>query len=259
MRDSGWALITGASSGIGEQFARALALRKQNLLLVARSQDKLEALARELRQSSGIQVESWPFDLSREGAGRRLAHQTLDRGFPVGLLINNAGFGARGEFWKLSLARQMQMIRLHLEALIELSHDLLPGMIEKRAGGIINVSSITGFQPIPYVAVYAATKGFMTSFSLALEEEARPYGVRVVTLCPGGTRTNFVVEGSATGRGRFPGSGMTPEEVVRQALAKLDAGGGLVVPGMGNRIAVFVERWVPRAWVPWAAGKLARP
>lgn len=255
----GWALVTGASSGIGEQFARALARRKQNLILTARSRGKLEALARELQQTYDIQAEPLPCDLSVEGAGGFLARSVLEGGREISLLINNAGFGARGEFWVLPLERQMEMIRLHLAALIELSHYFLPSMIGRRGAGIINVSSMTGFQPIPYVAVYAATKNFITSFSLALTEELRPYGVRVVTLCPGGTRTNFVIEGSRAGRGRFPGSGMAAKEVVAQALAKLDSGGGLVVPGFANQIGVFIERFVPRPCVPWAVAKMSRP
>jgi short-subunit dehydrogenase len=255
----GWALVTGASSGIGEQFARALARRKQNLILVARSQEKLETLARVLPQAFGVQAEAFPCDLSSAGAGDRLARSVLERGRQISLLVNNAGFGARGEFWKLPLERQMDMIRLHLAALIELSHHFLPGMVERREGGIINVSSMTGFQPIPYVALYAATKASMTSFSMALAEELRPYGVRVVTLCPGGTRTNFVIEGSRAGRGRFPVSSMAPEEVVAQALARLDEGGGMVVPGWFNRLGIFIERFVPRPWVPWAVAKMSRP
>ncbi len=259
MSASDWALVTGASSGIGEQFAHALARRKQNLILVARSQDKLASLARELETAWGVQAEVFPCDLSVEGAGSALAKSVLERQGGVSLLVNNAGFGARGEFWKLSGERQRQMIKLHLASLVELTHHLLPGMIERRAGGIVQVSSITGFQPIPYVAVYSATKAFITHFSLALAEEARPFGVRVVTLCPGGTRTNFVIEGSRTGRGRFPAASMAPEAVVAEALAKLDAGGGMVIPGWANKMSVWIERLVPRAWVPWAVAKMSRP
>jgi short-subunit dehydrogenase len=149
MNTSGWALVTGASSGIGEQFARALADRNQNLILAARSQNKLEALVGELQRACGIEAESFPCDLSSEGADEHLAQSVIERGRQVSLLINNAGFGARWEPWKLSLERQTQMIRLHLAALLELSHYFLPGMIEKCHGGIINVSSMTGFQPIP--------------------------------------------------------------------------------------------------------------
>jgi uncharacterized protein len=259
MTPAAYAVVTGASSGIGECFARALAQRKQNLFLIARSGEKLQELARELRQSAGVAAEPFACDLSQPGAAARVVGELRRREIETCLLVNNAGFGARGEFWNLPLDRQSEMIRLHLDALVELTHPLLASMIEKRRGGIINVSSMTSFQPIPYAAVYAATKAFMTSFSMGLAEEARRYGVPVVTLCPGGTRTHFVTVGSAHGRGRFPGSPQPPEEVVQEALDRLDAGGGLVVPRFGNKLSVFTERFVPRALVPWAVAKMSRP
>ena len=149
-----YALVTGASMGLGKFFARALAARKQNLVLVARSKDKLEALASELATSHAILAEPLEFDLAAPGAGQRLAHQLRDLELPINLLVNNAGFGLRGEFWKLSLERQLRMINLHNSAVVELAFSLLPSMIEEGSGGIINVSSLAGFQPIPYAALY---------------------------------------------------------------------------------------------------------
>ncbi|HEV2232522.1 MAG TPA: SDR family oxidoreductase [Terriglobia bacterium] len=251
-----FALVTGASSGIGECFARALAARKQNLILVARSKDKLTALASELRASHGIAAEPVDFDLSVPGAAASLAALLYERKLRVDLLINNAGFGARGKFHELPLDRQSEMLRLNIVALVELTHHLLPGIIERR-GGIINVSSTASFQPVAYTTVYGATKAFVTSFSVGLAEELKLYGVKVVTLCPGGTRTNFG-KASQYGMTRLPGGEQTPEEVVRVALEKLDRGGGMVVPGFKNKAGVFVQRFVPRSWAVKVAARLFR-
>lgn len=253
-----YALITGASSGIGECFARALGARGRNLVLVARSKPKLEALAAELRISYKVQVESLSYDLSLAGAATSLAEALRERRLEVGLLVNNAGFGARGEFWKLPLERQSEMLRLNVHALVDLTHLLLPSMVEQRCGGIINVSSTASFQPVPYTTVYAATKAFVSSFSAGLAEELRPYGVVVVTLCPGGTSTNFF-EASRYGTRSFPGGLQAPEEVVEAGLAALDRGGGLVVPRLMNKASVFVQRLVPRSWVARFSARLFRP
>jgi len=259
MSQPSYALVTGASSGIGECFARALAARKRNVALVARSTEKLRALAAELQSAHSILAEPLSMDLSEPGAGIRLADLVGEHGFAIDLLINNAGFGARGEFWKLSFERQSAMMRLQIETLVELTYRLLPPMIAQRRGGLINVSSMTGFQPIPYTIVYSATKAFMTSFSMGLREELRPYGVAVVTVCPGGTRTNFVTEGAQHGRHRFPGGRQPPEEVVAEALKQLELGGGLVVPRFVNKASVFWQRFVPRSLVPKILAKMSRP
>ncbi|HEX5411354.1 MAG TPA: SDR family oxidoreductase [Terriglobia bacterium] len=244
-----YSLITGASSGIGECFGRELAARGKNLLLVARSKNKLETLADELRSAHSILAEPLAMDLGEPGAGERLARQVGDRSIAIDLLINNAGFGARGRFWELPLDQQLSLMRLQIETMMELIFHLLPGMIERRSGGIINVSSMTGFQPIPYATTYAATKAFMNSFSMGLREELKPYGVAVVTLCPGGTRTNFVNIGAREGRHRFPGGPQPPEEVVIGALDKLERGGGLVVPRFVNKAGIFAQRFLPRETV----------
>jgi short-subunit dehydrogenase len=254
-----YSLITGASSGIGECFARQLAARGRNVLLVARSKDKLEALAAELVATHRILAEPLAMDLSEPGAGERLARLVAERGFGVDLLINNAGFGARGIFWSLPLDKQSAMVRLQIEALLELTFNLLPGMVERRHGGIINVSSMTGFQPIPYATVYAATKAFMNSFSMALREELRPYNVAVVTLCPGGTRTNFVNIGARQGRHKFPGGPQPPEEVANEGLEQLQRGGGLVVPRFVNKFSVFSQRLLPRGTVAKLLARMSKP
>jgi len=257
MPEPSYALITGASSGIGEQFARALARRRRDLVLVARSKPKLDALAAEFRSSHGIRAEAIELDLSLPGAAFHLNERLRAHGLEIDLLVNNAGFGARGKFWELSQEREAQMLRLNIEALVELTHLLLPRMVGERRGAIINVSSTASFQPAPYIAVYAATKAFVTSFSEALAEELRPYGVIVVTLCPGGTSTNFF-EASQYGTRNFPGGLQAPAEVVETALKALERGGGLVIPRLLNKATVFLERFVPRSWTIKAAARIFR-
>jgi uncharacterized protein len=258
MSPRGSSLITGASSGIGEAFARALAARGSNLILVARSKDKLQRLAGELSTRHGVEAVPLPFDLSEPQAARKLAETLRAQRLDVEMLINNAGFGGRGEFWNLPLDRQAEMFRLNAEAVVDLTHALLPPMIERRFGGVIYVSSITGFQPIPYAGLYAATKAFVTSFSMALSEELRPYGIRVVTLCPGGTRTSFYEIGER-GKASFPGNAQAPAEVVRAALNGLDRGGGMVVPRFSNKLTVSVQRLLPRTLVPRIIARMSRP
>ncbi len=258
MSQAEYALITGASSGIGEAFARALAARGKNLILVARSTEKLERMARELSARHAIAALPLPADLSVPGAASEIAGTIEARGLQVDLLVNNAGFGGRGEFSKLPLDRQVEMIRLNVQAVMELTHLLLPAMVARRAGGLINVSSVTGFQPIPYAAAYAATKAFVTNFSLGLAEELRPHRIAVVTLAPGGTKTHFVEIGERS-RAKFPGKPQSPEEVVRLALGKLDSGGGLVVPRRSNRGLLFAQRLLPRTLVPRLIARGSRP
>ncbi len=252
---SPYALVTGASSGIGECFARRLAARQQNLILVARSKEKLATLAKELNSAHGIVAQPIDFDLGVPGAAVRLAGLLRERQLPVNLLVNNAGFGARGRFHQLPLERQSEMIRLNILALIELTYHLLPAMVEARRGGIINVSSTASFQPVPYTTVYGATKAFVTSFSLGLAEELRGSGVKVVTLCPGGTETNFF-RASGYGERKMPIGKQTAEEVVKVALKALDRNGGLVVSGTANKAGVFVQRFVPRSLVTKSAARL---
>lgn len=258
MAQTSYALVTGASSGIGECFARALAQRGHNLVLVARTKSKLEALAEEFRNQYSVPAEPVEIDLSASGAAQRLVGILEQRRIAIDLLVNNAGFGARGRFWELPLDRQAQMIRLNLGALVELTHLLLPAMAAQRRGAIINVSSTAGFQPVPYTSAYAASKAFVSSFSEGLAQELRGSGVAVVTLCPGGTRTNFFVA-SQYGRPKLPGGMQDPEAVVKAALRALDRGGGLVVPGLMNKLALVSQRLLPRRVVARVTARLFRP
>ncbi len=258
MTQPSYALVTGASKGLGKFLSRALAARQQNLVLVARSKDKLEALASELRTSHAIQVEPLEFDLAAPSAGQHLAEHLRLRELKIDLLINNAGFGLRGEFWQLSLQTQLQMINLHNAATVELTFQLLPPMIEAGRGGIINISSMAGFQPIPYAALYSATKAFLTTFSMALREEVRSSGVKVVTVCPGRLRADPEEEASQATRQKVPGGEQSHEEVVSETLKKLDSGGGLVIPGRTNRWIAFGQRLVPPNAVPKLVAKMSR-
>lgn len=258
MKRTSYALVTGASRGLGKSFARTLAVRRQNLVLVARSKDKLDALASELSTAYAIQTETLECDLSAPMAGRRLAEQLSARSLSIDLLINNAGFGLRGEFLELPLARQLEMVNLQNSAVVELTFNLLPAMIEERHGGIINVSSMAGFQPIPYAALYSATKSFLTSFSMALREEVRHHGVTIVTVCPGRLRADPEAEPSQEKRQKFPGGEQNYEEVVQEALKKFDSGGGLVIPGRMNRLTALGQRLIPPNAVPKIVAKMSK-
>ena len=253
-----FALITGASSGIGACFARALAARGKHLVLVARSKDRLEALAREIAGKDPLRIEVIGQDLSLPGAAEQLAATLKERGIAVNLLVNNAGFGAHGEFWKLPLDRQSEMLRLNIVTLTELTHLLLPAMVAQHGGGIINISSTASFQPIPYTSVYAASKAYVTSFSMGLAEEVSEYGVKVLALCPGGTATNFFDAGRFSKRA-FPGGLQSPEEVVEVGLRALDRGRSLTVTRFINRLMIFVQRLAPRRLVVRQAGDMFRP
>jgi len=229
------ALITGASSGIGEAFARRLAAEGHDLFLVARSEDKLRKLCEALSSVHNIKADFLSEDLSQPGADSRCLIETERRGFEIDLLINNAGFGSMGDFAKLDIERELEMIRLNIGALVGLTHRYLGPMRERRKGTIINVSSGAGFQPIPFMATYAATKTFVTAFSEAIAEENRPFGIEVIAVCPGSTETPFFETGNV-GR-EFNAKGMeTPEQVVETALKSIGSGKAKVVSGWKNRL-----------------------
>jgi len=253
-----FALITGASGGIGACFARALAARGGNLVLVARSKDKLEDLKSEIAAKHSLRIEIIEKDLSELGAAQSLAKTLKDRGIVVDLLVNNAGFGAHGHFWKLPIERQTEMLRLNIVTLTELTHLLLPAMVERRSGGVINVSSTASFQPVPYTSVYAATKAYVTSFSMGLAEEVTEYGVKVMALCPGGTATNFFNAGQFS-KIDFLGGLQSPEEVVAVGLRAFERGRSLVATRLLNRLMIFSLRLAPRRLAARMAGDMFRP
>jgi len=249
-------LITGASSGIGEAFARKLAAQGRNVLLVARSEDKLITLCNELGRQNSVRAQYVAMDLTEPDAPARLFDESQQRGLTIDLLINNAGFGAMTEFTKVPLERQLNMIDLNIKALVDLTYRFLLPMRERKQGAIINVASTAGFQPVPFMATYAATKSFVLCFSEALWEENRPHGVHVMALCPGATETNFF---EAAHGHKPPGRvAQTSEEVVDTALRGLAGRKSHIVSGWMNFLMVESERIVPRSVVTLMAGKMMR-
>lgn len=249
-------LITGASSGIGAAFARKLAARGRNVFLVARSEDKLIALCNELGRLTSIRAQYLALDLRRPDAGAQLFEETRKRELEIDMLINNAGFGSMGDFTKLDLNHELDMIELNIRAVVDLTHRFLKPMRERKRGTIINVASTAAFQAVPYMATYAATKAFVLSFSEALWDENRQHGVHVMALCPGVTETNFF---DASGIDRPPMRTIqTPEEVVETALRALPREKPMVISGWTNWLTVAAERFFTRSFVTKVAGKALR-
>jgi short-subunit dehydrogenase len=250
------ALVTGASTGIGEAFADRLARDQYDLILVARSAERLEALAKRLETRSGIQAEVAAADLVVPEERARIEDRLA--GWAPDLLVNNAGFGTIGRFADLDLSREVREIELNVVALVRLSRAVLPRMVERGHGAIINVSSLAGEAATPYNATYGATKAFVTSFSEALSEELRDSGVRVQALLPGFTRTEFQ-ERAGMSTGHLPEfAWMSPEAVVDASLAALERGATLCIPGASNRLLSSVQRLVPRGLRRRAIAALTR-
>lgn len=239
------ALITGASSGIGAAFAKALAAAGTHLILVARSEKKLLALASQLATQHAIRTEVIVADLSRVGAARTIFEETRQRGLTVDILINNAAFGTFGQFDTLDAEREQQEILLNVATLVDLTHHFLPSMVERRQGAIMNVASLAAFQPTPYMAVYGATKAFVLSFSEALWGEYRTKGVRILALCPGETATEFF-QVLGNGYDTPLGNTETPEKVVQVGLRALEQGRSSVISGKQNTLMANASRFVPR-------------
>jgi uncharacterized protein len=244
------ALITGASFGIGAAFAKELAARKVDLVLVARSEDKLQQLAQELTQQHQIQANVITCDLSIPGAAQNLFEKVIERGLSIDLLINNAGFGDYGAFADRKLEKFTDMIQLNIMALMQLTHLFLPAMRQKGFGGIINVASIAGYQALPYMAVYAATKAFVLNFSEAIWAENKDAGVNILALCPCPTESKFfeMAEFPASFGGKAsPSKLVSAEEVVKDALKALEnKQSTLVTGGLVNQVIVNLPRLFPR-------------
>jgi short-subunit dehydrogenase len=251
MAKTRWTLVTGASAGIGEELARLFAADGDGVILVARRKGRLEKLARELKRDHGVPVEVVELDLSDAKAPKRLFAWTKKKKIKVHTLVNNAGFGLRGAFAKLDAERQNEMVQLNIAAVTNLARLFLPGMIQRKEGGILNVASMAAFQAGPYMAVYYATKAYVLSFSEALHEEAKPHGVKVSALCPGPVKTEFIEIAGLEGRPRFEDA-PSAESVARAGYDAYRANKAIFIPGVLNKLGIFMERLVPRS-VPRAA------
>ena len=245
-----WVLITGASRGIGEVFARYFAREGWNLVLVARSLERLNELARSLSNDFSCETQVISADLRDHSSPLHIYEDVKRKGIQIDGLINNAGFGGGGKFAESDLNRYLQMIDVNVRALVELAHLFLKDMIKRKRGFIINVSSTACYQPLPYASVYAATKSFVTSFTEALWSEAKRTGVRILNLCPGLTKTDF---GAEAGIGDFKQDPFaeTPEKVVENAFRALQGNAPTVISGFQNRLLVLLERLFPHRLLLW--------
>ncbi len=251
------ALVTGASSGIGAAYARRLASDGWDLVLVARRRDALEALAKELGERHAVEVEVLPADLTRDDE-RRAVEARLGAEPPVDLLVNNAGFGTVGDFSASAVDAEEGQIQLNVLALLRLTHAALPGMLQRRNGGVLNVSSLAGSGPYPMMATYAATKAFVNSFSEALAEELRGSGVRVLVVQPGFVRTEFQERAGVDSSDIPEPAWLSPETVVDASLEALSKDEVVSVPGLGYRVLAGASALLPRAALRRVAGTLLK-
>lgn len=243
------ALITGASSGIGLELSRLFARDGYHLLLVARSADKLQALAAEMQQDYGVNVTVFLSDLSQPGAAQEVYRQVQNQGIQVDVLVNNAGFGILANLSDANLEDSLQMIQLNIASLTILTQLFLPGMINRHSGRILNVGSTGSFSPVPAMAVYAATKAYVLSFSEAIAAELRGTGVTVTALCPGVTMTGFQAR-SGVGSSRLNKMGsMSAAQVANIGYVALQRGQTVVVPGFLNWLLAFSTRLAPRSLI----------
>jgi uncharacterized protein len=252
-----FAVITGASRGIGAEYARALAAQGYDLLLVARNQTRLDQLAGDLRQAYSVRIWREPLDLSRPDAASALYGLAQSHHTHVSLLINNAGFGMYGLLTDMPLASIQDMLHVHIHATTESTRLFLPDMMNQRQGTIINVASVAGFFPIPYMAEYAATKAFIISFSEAMAMEASEHGVIIQVCCPGYTDTDF--HQTANHRPRHVLPPQSPQEVVHTSLNALKSRKTLVTIGWSGAIAYWMTRFFPRPWLMRLASRFIRP
>lgn len=253
----GTALVTGSSSGIGETFARELAGRGMNVVLVARSMEKLKALAAELTSKHSIRAEAICVDLGEAGSAESLFRETEARGINVTMLINNAGFATYGPFEALDLAREQEQIMLNVHALVGLTRLYLPELLKSPGSAIVNVASTAAFQPLPYMAVYGASKAFVLSFSEALWAQFKGTNVAVLALCPGPVNTRFAeVVGAAEA---MVGKQDSPEFVVRKALRALENGKSFIIPRFSQHLLSSLARILPRHMIASISGKVLQP
>ncbi len=248
------ALITGASGGLGEEFAKLFSADGYDLVLVARSRDKLEKLATDLHAKHDITATVIPCDLSLPNAAKNLCEELKKRNITIDVLVNNAGFGAYGPFAETNYEQEKSLLQVNIVALTDLTKLLLPDMVKRRSGNILNVASTAAFQAGPLMAVYYASKAYVMNFSLALSEELRGTGVTVTCLCPGPTRTGFEAGAGMTASKLFKAGSMDAMTVAKIGYDAMKAGRPLIVAGLLNKIGTFMTRLIPRMF----AAKVAK-
>jgi uncharacterized protein len=251
-----WALVTGASAGIGVAFAEELAAGGTNLVLTARRKDRLEKLSRRLATAHEVRAEVFPADLADPAAPEKLFAFTKEHRIEIHLLINNAGFGNYGEFPAAQTRRLLDMVQVNCGAIVHLTRLYLPEMVARRRGDVLVVASTAAFQAVPYISTYAATKAFDLLLAEGLAEEMRPYGIRVCALCPGSTESEFHV---VSGQEKFKHSVETAQKVARTGLKALAAGKSYVISGLRNYLGTQGERLVPRRLVTRVAAGMFKP
>ncbi len=253
-----WALVTGASAGLGAEFARQLASRGMHLVLVARRRELMAELAQELHMKHGTRCEIIAADLSDPSEPKRVLDEIFAKGISVELLVNNAGFGVVGDVDHADIDRLLQLIRLNISALTELTYRILPGMLERGHGAILNVSSLSAFQPVAYMGVYAASKSFVLHFSEALHCELKESGITVTAVCPGVTRTSFFDIAGAPGWLQKHSSHEV-EPVVKAALKAVARRHQCVIPGWKNFLLTLLVRTASRRRVVKESTRFFRP
>ncbi|MGB7437816.1 MAG: SDR family oxidoreductase [Candidatus Acidiferrum sp.] len=253
-----WALLTGASAGIGVALATELAAGGTHLLLTARRGDRLEELSKKLKAAHNIQTLVFVADLAEPDAPEKIHSFAKQQGVAIDLLINNAGFGQYGELPQVETERLVDMVQVNCVAVVHLTRLFLPDMIARRRGDILILASTASFQAVPYITTYAATKAFDLLFAEGLAEEMKPYGIRVCALCPGSTESEFH---AVAGQEQFTGKHHqeTAEKVARTGLQALAAGKSYVISGLGNYLGAQSQRIVPRRLVTRIAASMFRP
>ena len=254
-----WALVTGASAGIGKALAEELARGGTNLVLTARRRERLEELANSLAAKHKIQTKVFAADLTEADSPEKIFQFTREQGIEVDLLVNNAGFGAYGEFPTIEMHRLTGMVQVNCAAVVHLTRLYLPEMVARRRGYVLIVASTASFQSVPYISTYAATKAFDLLFAEGLAEEMRPHGVRVCALCPGSTESEFSQVAGQAHIAATRANRESAEKVARTGLRALAAGKSYVISGVGNYLGVLGQRLVSRRLVARVAARMFRP
>jgi short-subunit dehydrogenase len=251
-----WALVTGASAGIGKALAEELAAGGTHLVLTARRRERLEELANALRAKHKVRAEIFVADLAEASAPEQIFAFTREKGIAIDLLVNNAGFGQFGKITAVPAQRLLEMVQVNCSAVVHLTRLYLPTMVERESGDILILASTASFQAVPYISTYAATKAFDLLFAEGLAEEMKPHGIRVCALCPGSTESEFH---AVAGQEQFQRKGETAEKVARTGLRALAAGKSYVISGLGNYLGAHGQRLVPRRFVTRIAGGMFKP